>query len=113
MMPWFYVIHQWFWYSPMCSSLEIQFKPIHTDEELQMMNHVEWEFALKFDKKHKKPRMAMEYSFHKQVIKFWYSDDYCRHKITQSGLSNWYYLRSLWNLQTLFFNLYIVLQVVR
>ena len=35
-----------------------------------------------------------------------YIDDYRRHKITQSGQSNWNYLRCLWDLQTLFFNLY-------
>lgn len=82
------------------------FKPIHTDAELQMMNRVDRELALQFDKKHKKPRMAVEYSFNQQITKFRHSDDYRRHKITQSGSSNWNYLRCLWDLQTLFFNLY-------
>jgi hypothetical protein len=55
------------------------FKPIHTDAELQMMNRVDRELALQFDKKHKKPRMAVEYSFNQQVTKFRHSDDYRRH----------------------------------
>jgi hypothetical protein len=82
------------------------FKPIHTETELRMMTRDERELALEFDKKHKKPRMAVEYSFNQQITKFPHSDDYRRHKITQSGRSNWQYLRCLWDMQTFFFNLY-------
>jgi hypothetical protein len=82
------------------------FKPIQMDAELQMMNFVERELALQFDKQHKKPRMAVEYSFNQQVTKFWHSDNHSRHKIIQSGSSNWNYLHCSWDLQTLFFNLY-------
>jgi hypothetical protein len=52
------------------------FKPIQMDAELQMMNFVERELALQFDKQHKKPRMAVEYSFNQQVTKFWHSDNH-------------------------------------
>ncbi len=61
--------------------------------------------AMEFDKNHQKLRMGVEYSFNQQVTKFPHIDDYQRHKITQSGQSNWNYLRCLWDLQTLFFNL--------
>jgi hypothetical protein len=50
--------------------------------------------------------MGVEYSFNQQATKFPHIDDYWRHKITQSGQSNWNYLCCLWDLQTLFFNLY-------
>ena len=43
------------------------FKAIHTDAELQMMNHVERELALQFDKKHKKPRMAAFCNFQRCI----------------------------------------------
>jgi hypothetical protein len=82
------------------------FKPLHTDAELRMMVREERAAAMEFDKNHKKPRMGVEYSFNQQVTKFPHIDDYRRHKITQSGQSNWNYLRCLWDLQTLFFNLY-------
>ena len=82
------------------------FKPLHTDAELRMMVREERADAVEFDRKHKKPRMAVEYSFNQQVTKFPHTDDYRRHKITQSGRSNWQYLRCLWDLQTFFFNLF-------
>jgi hypothetical protein len=89
------------------------FKAIHTDAELQMMNHVERELALQFDKKHKKPCMAVEYSFNQQVTKFQHSDDYCRHKIMQSGSSNWNYLHYLWYCKHCSLICTLVLRVVR
>ena len=82
------------------------FKPLHTDAELRMMVREERADAVEFDRKHKKPCMAVEYSFNQQVTKFPHTDDYRRHKITQSGRSNWQYLRCLWDLQTFFFNLF-------
>jgi hypothetical protein len=50
--------------------------------------------------------MAIEYSFNQQVTKFRHIDDYHRHLLTQSGRVNWQHLRCLWDMQTLFFNLY-------
>jgi hypothetical protein len=82
------------------------FKPIHMETKLRMMTQDERELALDFDKKNKKPWMAVEYSFNQQVTKFPHSDDYRRHRITQSGRPNWQYLRCLWDMQTFFFNLY-------
>jgi hypothetical protein len=83
------------------------FKPLHTDADLRMMAREERAAAIEFDKKHKKPCMAVECSFNQQVTKFPHIDDYRRHKITQSDRSNWHYLRCLWDLQTFFFNVYI------
>lgn len=82
------------------------FKPIHTDAELRMMAPIERAAAVEFDKKHKKPRMAVEYSFNQQVTKFRHIDDYRRHRMTQNGRVHWQRLRCLWDMQTFFFNLY-------
>ncbi len=68
------------------------FKPIHTDAELCMMAPNERAIGVEFDKKHKKPRMAVEYSFNQQVTKFCHTDDYRRHWKTQNGTSNWQHL---------------------
>jgi hypothetical protein len=72
------------------------FKPIHT-AELHMMTPNERAVAVEFDKKHKKPRMAVEYSFNQQVNKFRHTDDYRRHWMTQNGTSNWQRLHCLWD----------------
>ncbi len=71
------------------------FKPSHTDAEQWMMACEERADAIEFDKKHKKPIMAVEYSFNQQITKFPHTDDDHRHKNTQSGSSNWHYLRCL------------------
>ncbi len=55
------------------------FKPIHTEAELCMMAPNEKAAAVDFVKKHKKPRMAVEYSFNHQVPKFPHINDYHRH----------------------------------
>jgi hypothetical protein len=62
--------------------------------------------AEEFDKQHTKAHLAVEDSFSQQVTKFPHSDNLQSHKVTQGGLSNWKYLRCLWDLQTLFFNLF-------
>jgi len=40
-------------------------------------------------KRHKRFRMAVEYSFNKQVTKFCPIDDYCEFWITQNEWSKW------------------------
>jgi len=45
-----------------------------------------------FDDRHKQPRLAVENLFSQQVTKFWHSDTFRSHKVTQSGRSNWEYL---------------------
>jgi hypothetical protein len=82
------------------------FKPLHADAELRMMVRDERNNVIEFDRKHKKPQMAVEYSFNQQVTKFPHVDNHHRHRIMQSGTSNWQYLCCLWDLQTFFFNLY-------
>jgi hypothetical protein len=58
------------------------FKPLPTDAKLSMMVHEERAAATAFDNKHKKPRMAVEYSFNQQITMFPHIDDSRRHKIT-------------------------------
>ena len=82
------------------------FRPLHTEAELRMMGAEARIAAADFDKRHKRPRLAVENSFSQQVTKFRHSDSFRSHRITQSGRSNWEYLRTLWDLQTFMFNLY-------
>jgi hypothetical protein len=82
------------------------FCPLHTDTELRMMGAANRIVAADFDKRHKKPRLAVENSFNQQTTKFHHSDSFRSYRITQSGRSNWRYLRTMWDLQTLFFNLF-------
>jgi hypothetical protein len=50
--------------------------------------------------------MAVEVSFNNIVRKFTLSDYFATHQILQQGRSNWPYLRCLWDLQVLFYNLF-------
>jgi hypothetical protein len=45
-------------------------------------------------------------SFNNIVRKFTHVDYFPRHRILQSGRSNWPYLRTLWDLHVLFYNLF-------
>jgi hypothetical protein len=45
-------------------------------------------------------------SFYNIVQKFTHTDYFPNHRIMQIGRSNWPYLRALWHLQVLFFNLF-------
>jgi hypothetical protein len=58
------------------------------------------------DSKNKGPRMSVEISFNNIVRKFTHTDYFATHCILQSGRSNWPYLRCLWDLQVLFYNLF-------
>jgi len=82
------------------------FQLLHTETELRLLGAADRIIAADFDKRHKKPRLAVENSFNQQTTKFRFTDSFRNHKITQSGTSNWNYLRSMWDLQTLFFNLF-------
>jgi len=82
------------------------FQPLHTEAEITMMGAGAKIAAADFDKRHKQPRLAVENSFSQQVTKFWNSDTFRSHKVTQSGRSNLEYLQCLWDLQTFMFNLY-------
>ncbi len=46
-------------------------------------------------------------SFNNIVRKFTHMDYFATHRILQSGRSTWPYLRCLWDLQVLFYNLFI------
>jgi hypothetical protein len=45
-------------------------KPLHTDAELMMMATKDRAAAIEFEKKHRKPQLAVEYSFCQQVTNF-------------------------------------------
>ena len=62
-----------------------------------------------FDRRHQKARLAVEDLFNQQVMKFRLSDHFQSHKITVNSRSNWNTLRCLWDLQSLFFNLFTCL----
>jgi hypothetical protein len=81
------------------------FCPHHTEAECQMMAPNKIIVREKFDKQHRRARLAVEDSFSQQVTKFPHSENCRSHKITQGGLSNRKYLHCLWDLQT-FFNLF-------
>jgi hypothetical protein len=78
------------------------FRLHHTEAERRMMPPAERIVVEEFDKKHRKARLAVEDSFSQQVTKFPHSDNFRSHTVTQGGLSNWKYLRCLWDLQTFF-----------
>ena len=82
------------------------FRPIHTDLELRLMNPVDRAAAEEEDKKNRKARCGVEMSFNNIVRKFQHSDYFAHHRIYQSGRSDWPYLRCLWDLQVLFYNLF-------
>ena len=52
------------------------------------------------------PRLAVEDCFNEQMRKFTHSDYFVKHKILQSGRNNWDQVTTLYNLQTLFYNLF-------
>ena len=53
---------------------------------------------------------GVEMSFNKQIAKFKHADYLWSHKILQAHDSNWEYLRMLWDLQVLMFNLFMCAQ---
>lgn len=81
-------------------------RPLHTELELRLMNAHDRAAAEEEDAKNKGPRMAVELSFNNIIRKFTHSDYFPTHRILQQGRSNWPYLRCLWDLQVLFFNLF-------
>ncbi len=54
--------------------------------------------------------IAVEHSFNNIVRKFIHSDYLASHHILQQDRSNWPYLRTLWDLQALFYNLFTYAQ---
>ena len=70
------------------------------------MNAEERAAAEAEDARNKGPRNGVEMSFNNIVRKFTHTDYFAHHRILQSGRSNWPYLRQLWDLQVLFFNLF-------
>ena len=71
-----------------------------------MMSPNERALAEEEDACYKGPRIGVEMSFNNIVRKFTHTDYFPNHCILQSGRSNWPYLRCLWDLQVLFFNLF-------
>ena len=86
------------------------FRPLHTSLEFRMMNRQEKAAAEEEDRRNKGPRMAVELSFNNIVRKFTHTDYFASHRILQQGRSNWPYLRTLWDLQVLFYNLFTCAQ---
>jgi hypothetical protein len=81
-------------------------RPLHTSLELRLMNNVDRDAAEAEDARNKGPRNGVEMSFNNIIRKFTHTDYFPNHRILQSGRSNWPYLRQLWDLQVLFFNLF-------
>jgi len=81
-------------------------RPLHTSLELRLMNPNERAEAEEEDARNKGPRNGVEMSFNNIVRKFTHTDYFPKHRILQDGRSNWPYLRTLWDLQVLFFNLF-------
>jgi hypothetical protein len=81
-------------------------RPLHTALELRLMRQEERIAAEEEDAHNKGPRNGVEMSFNNTVRKFTHTDYFPNHRILQSGCSNWPYLRCLWDLQVLFFNLF-------
>jgi hypothetical protein len=86
------------------------FRPLHTSLELRLLNDNEREAAEEEDSKNKGPRMGVELSFNNIVRKFTHTDYFASHRLLQQGRSNWPYLRTLWDLQVLFYNLFTCAQ---
>ena len=81
-------------------------RPLHTSLELRLMGEAERIAAEEEDQRNRGPRMGVEMSFNNIVRKFTHTDYFANHRILQSGRSNWPYLRCLWDLQVLFYNLF-------
>jgi hypothetical protein len=82
------------------------FRPLHTELDLQLMNAADCAAAIEEDQKNKGTRMAVEANLNNIVWKFTHIDYFATHLILQQGRSNWPYLRCLWDLQVLLFNLF-------
>jgi hypothetical protein len=48
----------------------LHFQLLHTETELWMLGAADWINAADFDKRHKKPRLAVKISFNQQTTKF-------------------------------------------
>jgi hypothetical protein len=86
------------------------FRPLHASLEFCMMNRQEKAAAEEEDRRNKGPHMAVELSFNNIVQKFTHTDYFASHRILQQGRSKWPYLRTLWDLQVLFYNLFTCAQ---
>ncbi len=81
-------------------------RPLHTTLELRLMADAELAVAEEEDAQNKGPRNGVEMRFNNILWKFMPTDYFPNHHILQSGRSNWPYLRCLWDLQVLFYNLF-------
>jgi len=81
-------------------------RPLHTSLELRLMCRADRIVAEEEDAQNKGPRMSVEMSFNNIVCKCMHTDYFPTHHVLQSGRSNWPYLRCLWDLQVLFYNLF-------
>jgi hypothetical protein len=86
------------------------FWPLHTSLELRVLNNNDREAAEDEDNRNKGLQMVVELSFNNIVRKFTNTDYFASHCILQQGRSNWPYLRTLWDLQVLFYNLFTYAQ---
>ncbi len=86
------------------------FQPLLTSLELHLLNNNEREAALDEGNRNKGPQKVVELSFNNIVHKFMHMDYFASHRILQQGRSNWPYLRTLWDLQVLFYNLFTCAQ---
>lgn len=82
-------------------------QPRCADIELAGLALENRELALEQNHKNKRPHLAVEDQFNEQMRKFTHSDHFLKHKLLQNGKSNSEQIKTLHNLQTLFFNLFI------
>ncbi len=78
--------------------------------ELLLLNNNDREAADDEDRRNKGPNIAVELSFNNIIQKFTHIDYFASHYIMQQGRSNYPYLRALWDLQVLFYNLFTCAQ---
>jgi hypothetical protein len=80
--------------------------PLHTTLEIRLMADAEQAVVEEEDARNKGPRNGVKMSFNNIMRKFTHTDYFPNHRTLQSGQSNWPYLRCLWDLQVLFYNLF-------
>ena len=89
-----------------CGRNEVN-QPRHTAVELANLSLEDRELALQQDRSNRKPHYAIEDQFNEQMRKFTHTDYFVKHRTLQQGSPNVNQLSTLYNLQTLFFNLFI------
>ena len=87
-----------------CGRNEVN-QPRHADIELATLSPENRELAIEQNDKNKRPHCAIEDQFNEQMRKFTHTDYFVKHRLLDSGSRNQIQLRTLHDLQTLFYNL--------